>query len=664
LYFLVHFCIKILKKNKKILIIIQRSNGDVFLSSSLIKALYENYNSPQIDLLVNIDTLSLAKLIPFVRNIYTFSYFEKQKNRWIQEKKITLKIFKKYDLSINLTASDRSVFYALMAGRTSISAVENDIKKSWWKKIFLTHYYCFDNSRHIIENNLKPLNLLKIESKKIHYDIGVTSNATSKVKKKLEAIKVTDFVIFHPSTQYSYKIYPSALRNNLLSALSTLNVPILITGGFTRLDLDIKKHLPSLPNIIDFIGETSLEEFFALSKLSLGYIGMDTLNMHIAASQNKRIFAIFGPTNLVMWSPWSNQLRLSATEDNPIQTYGNITIFQADMPCVACGKAGCDDNHGNSNCLDNISPVNIFNEVQDWYLNSKYKIEIPIMTEIEKSPRNILLYIVYGNDQTYYDGAVFSFLTFMHWMDDSSKIEIVILTEKPDKFLGYPVQTIKITDEQKDEWSLNGLYHFRIKNRGLAFVMDELQVNGFDKILFFDTDTYFHKSPLPLFDLITADQALFYLNEGLIYDRKRFFIYIDSLEGKEIKIDEEYYLLSRKSAMWGSLMIGISANMRPSLDWADKLMLKFFDLVPAHTIEPFSLSESLLRKYNLVEGKNFVKLYSTSRKKEHAKDILAVFFDENKLLTIDDQVRLAQSIKIKRTFYKVIKQRLQKIMSK
>ena len=29
-----------------------------------------------------------------------------------------------------------------------------------------------------------------------------------------------------------------------------------------------------------------------------------------------------------------------------------------------------------------------------------------------------------------------------------------------------------------------------------------------DKILFFDTDTYFNKSPLPLFDLIKANQDL------------------------------------------------------------------------------------------------------------------------------------------------------------
>jgi heptosyltransferase-3 len=334
------------------------------------------------------------------------------------------------------------------------------------------------------------------------------------------------------------------------------------------------------------------------------------------------------------------------------------------MTCVACGKAGCDDNHGNSDCLDNISPSTIFNEIKDWYLNSKEQTEIPVLSSTNDSARKVLLYIVYGEDQTYYDGAIFSFLTFKNWIIDSDSIEVVVLTEKPEIFSDYPVKVIAMNSDQKKEWSLNGQYHFRIKNRGLAFVMDKLKLKGSDKILFFDTDTYFHKSPLPLFDLIKSDQALFYLNEGFIYDRKRFFTYVENLEGKEIEIDGEYYKLSRKSIMWGSLMIGIMANMRPSLDWADKLMLKFFDLVPAHTIEPFSFSETLLRKYKIVEGKNFVSLYSTSRRKEHAKNILANFFQENKTLHIDDQVHLAQNVKIKRSFFKILKQRIQRITNK
>ena len=77
--------------------------------------------------------------------------------------------------------------------------------------------------------------------------------------------------------------------------------------------------------------------------------------------------------------------------------------------------------------------------------------------------RKIILYIVYGEDQGYYDGAKFSFLTFMNWFEKDDPIEIVVLTEKPEEFDNYPVQSLLITNQQKKEWSLNGKYHFRIK---------------------------------------------------------------------------------------------------------------------------------------------------------------------------------------------------------
>ena len=277
--------------------------------------------------------------------------------------------------------------------------------------------------------------------------------------------------------------------------------------------------------------------------------------------------------------------------------------------------------------------------------------------------RKVILYIVYGDDKGYYNGAKFSFLTFKHWLK-SDEVEIVVLTEKPQEFSDYDVNIMQMSIEQKNEWSLNGNYHFRIKNRGLAFVMDELNLEEKDKILFFDTDTYFHKSPLPLFDLIQSNQALFYLNEGLIYKRKRFDVYIKSLEGRQIEIEGQKYELSKESSLWGSLMVGIMPNMRPSLEWADLLMLKFHDIVPSHTIEPFSLSETLLKKYKLVEGKNFVSLYSTSRKKQYAKEVLKNFFKEYKSLNFEEQVRLAQNVKIKRPLYIIFKQRLQRFFIK
>jgi hypothetical protein len=276
---------------------------------------------------------------------------------------------------------------------------------------------------------------------------------------------------------------------------------------------------------------------------------------------------------------------------------------------------------------------------------------------LKKSFRKIILYIVYGDDQGYYDGAKFSYLTFMNWVSEKDNIETVILTQKPEEFKNLPVKTISISEKQKKDWSLNGKYHFRIKNRGLSYVMNKLKLVNGDKILFFDTDTYFHKTPLPLFDLIQPNQALFYLNEGRIIKRKRFDVYVKTLEKKKIIIDNKGYELSDKSRMWGSLMVGLMPNMYSSLEWSDKLLLELINIVPAHTIEPFALSEALLRKYQIVEGKDFVSLYSTSRKKLHATEILSKFFEQQINNSLEDQIKLAQKVKIKRSLFKVLKQR-------
>jgi heptosyltransferase-3 len=275
--------------------------------------------------------------------------------------------------------------------------------------------------------------------------------------------------------------------------------------------------------------------------------------------------------------------------------------------------------------------------------------------------RKIVAYIVYGENQSYYDGVKYSFLTFLNWVSENDPIEIVVLTQKPEEFKNYPVNVFRLTDDQINQWSINGAYHFRIKNRGLAYLMDELNLKFEDKILFFDADTYFHKSPLNLFNFINSKQALFYLNEGLIYKRKRFEVYVKHLEGKTIEIGDKKYQLSKKSALWGSLMIGIMPNMRHSLEWADLLMLKFYEIVPSHTIEPFSLSESLLKDYKIVEGKRFVSLYSTSRKKQYASMIISKFFEENKALNSDELIQLSQNVKLKRPIMIILKQRFKNL---
>ena len=59
-------------------------------------------------------------------------------------------------MSINLTASDRSVIYALLASKKAISAVEENNIKSWWKKILLKFHYNFEVKKLTDNTTKKP----------------------------------------------------------------------------------------------------------------------------------------------------------------------------------------------------------------------------------------------------------------------------------------------------------------------------------------------------------------------------------------------------------------------------------------------------------------------------------------------------------------------------
>jgi len=360
-----------MSKLKKILIIIQRSNGDVFFSNSIVFNLNKNFPGASIDILINDDTIATARLLSNINKIYSFSYKKKKQNRYSQELELLKKIYKKYDLTINLTASDRSVLYCLLSGKKTISAIEPSLKKSWWKRIFLSHSYVFDINKHILLNNFEALNLLKVQHSNHVTPIEISEDVNIRIKEYLHKKNLAQFFIFHPSAQYEYKIFPEKLRNELIRILYENSIQVVVTGGKTHLDKEISKTIPRNKGVINLIGKTSLEEYAALSKYSLGYIGMDTLNMHISASQNKRLFCIFGPTNIKMWSPWSNHLEICASNSSPVQTYGGITIFQAELPCVPCGKAGCNDQHDKSLCLDHINPELVYREIQNFVNNQK-----------------------------------------------------------------------------------------------------------------------------------------------------------------------------------------------------------------------------------------------------------------------------------------------------
>ena len=276
---------------------------------------------------------------------------------------------------------------------------------------------------------------------------------------------------------------------------------------------------------------------------------------------------------------------------------------------------------------------------------------------------NYVAYIVYGKDEGYFLGAKFSILSLL--TNNTDELKIVVLTDNENYFQGLPVITLPLTQDEKDNWSLNNRYHFRIKNRGLNKIITDLNLSDENKIIAIDTDTYFTQPIAPIFKAIDQENSTMFKNEGKIREKSRFNVYKDALDGKHFTTpNKATYTLSMDAEMWGALLLGFQISNKHLLDKADDLMLCLLGVVDAHTIEQFALSESIKSEHNLVESKAYVLNYSTSGKKRHALRIITKFFENYSQLTWIELAKKTKYLNLKRNLFSLLRSRYERYFSK
>lgn len=275
-----------------------------------------------------------------------------------------------------------------------------------------------------------------------------------------------------------------------------------------------------------------------------------------------------------------------------------------------------------------------------------------------RTAKKYLAFVIYGNDKTYYQGARFCILSFFaNWQgDESSRPEVVVLAEETEHFSGLPIHLFQINTDQKREWSLDNTYHFRIKNRGLKYIGEQLELEQEDKLLFLDTDTYFEQPTNVYFDSISAEQSLMFFPEVIINslpDTNEYAV----IRNKTFDLEDgSIYSVSEKSTMWASAVIGITGAQLKAFDYADQLIRALRSGgCKAHTLEQFALSEALSREVTLVPSKDWLKHYSTSGRKDWGRKVLDSFFASHGKKPFEEQIKLAKDVSFTRPLSEVIR---------
>ncbi len=216
-----------------------------------------------------------------------------------------------------------------------------------YSKIFLTHSIKYDYKNSEFQNDLYLLNYFNLE---LCNSIGFKSNEPCIKDLTSKNLKIG----IHVGRNNDLKPGWSQERfSNLIKILQkNQKVDIFVFGGEEEKDISMYFEQEFNNCVFNLIDKLNLAQTISnISKLNL-LVSNDTGLMHIAASQNVPLIAIFGPTDSIKNYPI-------------IQEKDNLIVIRKDLSCQPCYSFTtpivCNRN---TECLNLISVKEVLNSVE------------------------------------------------------------------------------------------------------------------------------------------------------------------------------------------------------------------------------------------------------------------------------------------------------------
>jgi heptosyltransferase-3 len=349
---------------KSVLIIVTRRIGDVLLATPLVRSVKIAWPEVALDVLVFEGTQGVIATHPDVRRVLTIPERPGRAAHFA----FLLRLARRYDIALSTLHGDRPTFYAFIAGRWRAGLL-NDTRKERWKQRLLDRWAPFDDrNTHTVPMNLALAGLLGIRP------VGeVTVTWSAEDARRLDALlggAAPPIAVLHPHPRFNYKMWRREGWIEVAGWLAARGHRVVLSGGSDPAEVayvaSLARELP--PGTINLAGKLSLGEAGCLASRAAVFIGPDTAVTHMAAALGVPTVALYGPSDPVKWGPWPKH---HASGANPwtrlgSQSAGRVRLVQGGVPCVPCGKEGCDRNTGSySDCLLELPAARVIAAIRD-----------------------------------------------------------------------------------------------------------------------------------------------------------------------------------------------------------------------------------------------------------------------------------------------------------
>lgn len=263
-----------------------------------------------------------------------------------------------------------------------------------------------------------------------------------------------------------------------------------------------------------------------------------------------------------------------------------------------------------------------------------------------------IVYLLYGSNKSYLHELMFSVLSLFVHTERSQIPRILVYTDQPQRFHGWPVDVVELSNEMLVNWEGEDGYLHR---RKACAIDDSLQYANYS--IFVDTDTFFIDSASKLLDLLKQNEWVVDEIEGFWGGWRSGLLYL-----KTSKILSDKYRVKDDLILVNSGVFGVKENasefMKKSIELIDEL---YPVAKPIHMVEQFCLSIAGYHSGKPAEAKKIVRHYWAE--KRYWRMMLGYFFSMHGERFSEDLLKACKVAPRKRPKPSVLKKMIFRISS-
>lgn len=304
---------------KRYLVMKLRHHGDVLLVTPLIAALKKQDPDCEVDVLIYQETRDMVAANSHIKHIHVIDRKWKKlgtKEQLKHEVSLVRAVKQRhYDVVICLADQWRAALLAKVSGaKKRIGIAYPSRNNRLWQSCFTDLIPELSTQEHIVEQNLlalTPLNIPAVATEALHMQYHPQDAEHVQELLREEAWQGEPYVVMHPGSRWFFKCWDDDKTIAIAQKLLNQGLTVVLSAAPDARELEMIEAIQSKLDVSTgrlcvLAGNMNLRELAALIDGADLFIGVDSVPMHMAAAFATPCVALFGPTWLERWRPWSD----------------------------------------------------------------------------------------------------------------------------------------------------------------------------------------------------------------------------------------------------------------------------------------------------------------------------------------------------------------------